>query len=164
MKFFEKIRANTAPPIEVEIENNILAQFFSPFFFKKNLEFNILYFISSGMRLKTKRNWGEHTKKWELLDQALEKNSPELGLMASWSIFEKEAKKQFKFKLNKIGDGRNNSMIEHTSELLKLSNKEIRELKSIVKKRNNIAHNGFTSISWNDVDLVLKVALKLNMK
>ena len=90
MKFFEKIRANTAPPIEVEIENNILAQFFSPFFFKKNLEFNILYFISSGMRLKTKRNWGEHTKKWELLDQALEKNSPELGLMASWSIFEEE--------------------------------------------------------------------------
>ena len=30
----------------------------------------------------------EIAKKWELLDQALEKNSPELGLMASWSIFE----------------------------------------------------------------------------
>ena len=78
--------------------------------------------------------------------------------------FRRRSRKTIQIRIKKIGDGRYKSMIEHTSKLLKLSKKEIRELESIVKKRNNIAHNGFTSISWNNVDLVLKVALKLNMK
>ena len=44
------------------------------------------------MLLKTKRNWGNHKNNWELLDEALRKNSPKLGIIASWGIFEKEAK------------------------------------------------------------------------
>ena len=96
MKFFERIRANTSPPLDENIDYNMFARIFSPFFFKKDTEFNLLHFISSGMRLKTKRNWGNHTEKWRLMDDALEKNSSALGLMASWSIFEVEAKRKFK--------------------------------------------------------------------
>ena len=165
MKFFEKVRANTSPPIDVNIDNNMLAHnnnmlahIFSPFFFKKNSEFSMFYFISSGMRLKTKRNWGQHNQSWELLNEALEKNSPKLGMIASWGIFEKEAKLKFgKWRLS-------SGLIEETTKLLKLDKIDNKKLIKIKRKRNKLAHSGSENTSWLEVDRILEIALKLHMK
>tara|TARA_B100000945_G_C19849934_1_gene353422 strand:+ start:15 stop:485 length:471 start_codon:yes stop_codon:yes gene_type:complete len=156
MKFFENIRANIPPPMKLEISNGIFSRFFSPFSDKNNFDF--FYYISSGMRLKTKRNWGNHKNNWELLNEALEKNSPKLGIIASWGIFEKEAKLKFGKWRTSYG------LIKETTELLNLEKYKQKNLLLIKNKRNKLAHLGSINSTWSEVDQILDVALKLHMK
>ena len=157
MDFFRNIRTNIPPPMKSDVPNNIFARIFSPLFNKKN-NFDLFYFISSAMRLKTKRNWGQHNQNWELLNEALEKNSPKLGLIASWGVFEREAKLKFgKWRLS-------SGLIEETTKLLKLSKTDNKKIIEIKRKRNKLAHLGSINSTWSEVDQILDTALKLHMK
>ena len=117
--------------------------------------------ISTNNRLSVPIGWGDHQSSWENLNKSLADNNPEFGLISVWAILEKEMELKFSKKLRKIGQGKNASICDLASKELKYDNSSKSQLKSAMKKRNKVAHGSNVSVTWSDVNCVLKTAYQL---
>ena len=122
----------------------------------------IFHLFRSGMRLKTPLGWGDHKECWGRLNDALETDNPEWGLLAAWGILENQAELVFGDKLRPMWGGRTDSILKETIAHIDMNPAQAKKLKSTTKKRNAVAHGSPTNVDWSDVDIVLSAAYRLH--
>ena len=120
----------------------------------------IFHLFRSGMRLKTPLGWGNHKECWGRLNDALETDNPEWGLLAAWGILEQESHKKFGSRLD--GIYAKNIIQEKVGSRIKLTRVEREKLQRTAKKRNLVAHGLKTEANWSDVNIVLSAAYRLH--
>ena len=103
-------------------------------------------------------NWGNHKTSWDNLKRSLDDDNPDFALISVWAILEDEVSRKHSDGLRKVGEGRNKSICNMVSKNLGYDSVLQNQLISAMEKRNKVAHGNSTSVSWMDVDNVLKSA------
>jgi hypothetical protein len=115
------------------------------------------------MRLRSKRNWGDHSERWVRIDSALSTNTPGWAIISAWSILEDECNAEFGNRLLRTGQGRTSSICEKTAAKLSLSRSERDNLNRAARNRNKVAHGRSVDVTWSDVDVLLDAAYRLHL-
>ena len=118
----------------------------------------LFYRLMSKNRLSVPTNWGNHKTSWDNLKRSLDDDNPDFALISVWAILEDEVSRKHSDGLRKVGEGRNKSICNMVSKNLGYDSVLQNQLISAMEKRNKVAHGNPTSVSWMDVDNVLKSA------
>ena len=121
----------------------------------------IYYRLITKNRLSVPTDWGGHAPAWQNVKKALNDDNPDFGLISAWSILEDEVISKYPKNIRKIGDRRNRSICEISSEKLNYNYSQKKILVSAMENRNKVAHGRGSIVRWDAVDHILNTAYKI---